>query len=835
MEASGDGPRSPSPGTEDRVPPSAAAPAPAPRDQGPPAQGPPAQGPPAQGPHGKGPPSGDDGPGRTPGDRDPANDGGPAKGEPPIRRAARGNLSTISSTLSSALVLALIANNQHNETVIIIATAILLAVNCAVYAISFVIPAIPGIRAQWRRRQARRAHQARRAARHAALLEAASPAPVPLPPEGPVPLPPEGPVPLPPEGKAISGQLRRLIVGGVLAAVVVTAVTFLLGFWVLGDGFAHGSLPGTGGLLAIAAVGASLAWWVRRGKRGGEPGARLRAWASSRRNSALLVCAAALGLSAGGSLGAIDLAPAAAAAACPPPAELRVLASSEILGALQAAIPVFEQDERAEFNQPCYAVDLTAYAAPTDRDADNGLAGSWNLTADGPRPDIWIPASSAEVAEVKDVQGTGAPELDPLGSIASSPLILAAPSALVGPSLRASEEHGVSLNGLYQALSAANIGLQVPSPVESETGLLGVTGLYQALTGTAEQQIEGAGSLQSDTDSGSTLCAAAQAALPGPQKTAYLVSEAAMTASNDGQLAAPACGTLTSAPPPLTAFYPAGGGALDFQFSTVTWGDSASDTTRADDAQAFYHWLISPAGQRALAAQGLEKPQNPRLPSADAMAQALATFTQGQPPAHVLIAIDDSQPMRPYLTQIASDVNEVLGPRAPNESGSDKNSFGIWEFPGNSGGTSRVLVPFGSATQAQRARVPGALADLSAQDHHSAQFNMLAQAAPFLVSHAGSQSVSTVIMFTDGDSYSPTDPSPFFNLNSVKSLYGLTMPGGARLRVFIIAYGPPGCAESPSGQAAQSLTALATATGGTCWNAATTDPGQVLGQLWTAG
>jgi hypothetical protein len=53
--------------------------------------------------------------------------------------------------------------------------------------------------------------------------------------------------------------------------------------------------------------------------------------------------------------------------------------------------------------------------------------------------------------------------------------------------------------------------------------------------------------------------------------------------------------------------------------------------------------------------------------------------------------------------------------------------------------------------------------------------------------------------------------------------------------VFVIAFGPPGCTESPSGQAAQSLTVLAAATGGTCWNAAITDPGQLLGQLLAAG
>ncbi len=815
MEASGDGPRVPAPGTRDRAPSSAPG-----HTIAPPGQAPPTQEPPAQEPPEEGPPPGTGGAGRTPGGQ---GDDGQAKKEPLLRRVARDNLSTILTTVTTTLVVTVIADYQRDGKFILVAMAVLLAAYCAMYAISYVIPAIPAMHAEWRRRRARRA------ARHAAIPDGTGTAAT-----------------RPLDEKPISRQVRRLILGGMLAAVAVTAVMFFLGYWVIGDGFAHGPVPGAGGLLGIALVGAALTWWVRRGRERG-PGskdsprlrpltwarAQLRTWARSRRTSALLACAVALGLSAGGSLGAIDLVPPAIAAACPPPTELRVLASSEILSALQAAIPVFEQDERAELNQPCYAIDLTADAAPTDSDADSGLADSWDLTADGPHPDIWIPASSAEVAEA--MQGAGAPVLDTLGSIASSPIILAVPSALVGPSLKASER-GVSLGGLYQALTAAGIGLQVPSPLESETGLLGITDLYHALTGTAEQQIEHAGSLQSDTDSGSTLCAAAQAALSGQQPTAYLVSEAAVTASNADQLAAPACGTLTAAPPPLTPFYPAGGTALNFPFTTVTWGSSSADAkTRANDAHAFYTWLTSRAGQAVLAAQGLQQPQAARLPSPAATAAALTEFTQGQPPAHVLIAIDDSGPMQPYLTQIASDVNEVLGPRAQDGSGSDRNSFAIWEFPGTRGDTSKVLVPYGVATEAQRARVPGGLADLTAQ-RHSAQFNMLAQAAPFLVRDARSQSVSTVIMFTDGDSYWPTDPGGSFNsFSNVTTLYRVAMPGGARLRVFIIAFGPPGCGESPSGQAAQSLTALAAATGGTCWNAATTDPGRVLGQLWAAG
>jgi hypothetical protein len=160
----------------------------------------------------------------------------------------------------------------------------------------------------------------------------------------------------------------------------------------------------------------------------------------------------------------------------------------------------------------------------------------------------------------------------------------------------------------------------------------------------------------------------------------------------------------------------------------------------------------------------------------------------------------------------------------------------VWAFPGGGDTTSKVLVPFGPATAAQRARVAGDVAGLAAHGH-SAQFNLLAQAAQFLVSAAGGTaqaagSASSVILLTDGDSYWPTDPGGAYGtFAGVRELYQLAQPGGSRLRVFVIAFGPPGCAESPSGQAAQSLEALAAVTGGTCWNAAGADPAQLLGQV----
>jgi len=638
---------------------------------------------------------------------------------------------------------------------------------------------------------------------------------------------------------------RASAAGALLIVSVMTAAAaaFFVGYSVIDNSFAHGTGPGLICLLGILiAVSVAVAWLRHRPRNPGWVQSCARSWLRSRRNATLVASVAALGLSAGLTFGVVDPAPPAAAAPCPAPTELRVLTSSEILGAIQAAIPEFEQDESTVLRDACYAIDLTAYAAPTDSAADDGLASQWDLATDGPHPDIWIPASTAEVTQVTEASRPdgSSPRLRTLGSIASSPIVVAVPAALVGPPLRAME-HGASTTTISQALGAAGIGLRVPNPRLSETARLGITSLYQPLTGTEVHQITQSGSFPSD--SGSLLCAAAQQAAQLPRtggshgdagRAAYLVSEAAMNESNGNLLSEGACATQ-AATQPLTALYPANPIALDFPFTTVTWaGDSPAATVRASDERAFYNWLISTgltSGHRMLTTYGLGDPEPPaqtNLPSPEAITSALDAFSQAQPPAHILIAVDDSGPMAPYLTQIAAAMSAVLGPQARGGYLGGRDSFGVWKFPGAGEKTSATLVPFGPATTARRTRVPNDVASLTAHDH-SAQFNMLEQAATFLSDAAGPESASSVIMLTDGDSYWPNDQGgTYSSFDDVTNIYRIATPGGVSLRVFVIAFGPPGCAESPSGHPGQSLTALAAATGGTCWGAASADPRQLL-------
>jgi hypothetical protein len=608
----------------------------------------------------------------------------------------------------------------------------------------------------------------------------------------------------------------------IFCVALAMSVTFAYGFWVIGNGFAHSSVLGVWGLVSVVVVLAAVMLLARR-LRGAPDWLRgtpdWLAWLHAWRNGVLAIGVSAIGLSSGATLGYAQLLPdPVPAAPCPAPTELRGLAASEVLGSLQAAITKYEQDERSRFASSCYAVDITAYAAGNDKAANDGIVGGWNL-ADGPRPDVWVPASTEELP-VKTSSADN-PVLDPHHSIATSPVVVAVPSRLVTPAL-AQYERNQSLSDIYEAIKGS-FTLQVPNPRLSETARLGIANLYPALSPAEQARI--GDSVSFPTDSGNLLCQSA------PTKpTAYLVSNVTVRQNNDGDLGASACPGQQATQGQLAAFSPANGNGvvLDFPYTTVTWRDAKPSAAKVHAEQDFYNWLIGEAGRKALTAQGLNPPGlEPSLPSPDAVDAAVSGFTKVQPSARILIAIDDSTPMRPYLGQIAQATDAVLGPNGQGGNLSSRDSFGIWAFPGPGSATEKTAVPLGPQSAAQRGRVPPAIAAIAAHGH-SAEFDLVYDAAISLSGQAPAGSASSLVILTDGDNQ-PTDAGGK-DMAAITNLLAAQRPGSLPIKVYVIAFGPAGCAETPSGLSGDSLNALAKAGGGTCANAASGSLQQQLAQ-----
>lgn len=614
---------------------------------------------------------------------------------------------------------------------------------------------------------------------------------------------------------------------GAAAVGALAAGGFAPGYLIIGYGLARGPLGGAAGLVVtlalVAAVAAGIRWW-----QGSWPAGYL-----FRARSVVAFCVAAASLSAGATLGRSVLAPPCAVAA-----ELPVLTSAEDLSAVQAAIPGFEKYEPAQLGTSCYVVHLTAYAAPSDSAASAGLASGWNsadLAADGPRPVIWIPSSSAEIP-----QGLGRVprRLTLLGSIGSSPLVVAVPDALIRGTALAHMSRHLSWTRLYAGLTGAHIGLALPNPVLSAAAGLEIAALYPQLDLAKERKIESSGSFPAD--GGSLLCEAAQAAGPGtaapPQRTADLVSDAAVIRSEPGSLANEGC--AASSPPQLTAFYPSGTTALDFPFTIVNWGGSPA-AARSQDRYAtdFYHWLVdSTAARKKLLRQGLGRPRPATSPPTStqeaAVSSALNQFRRAQAPAHILIGIDASGPMSRYLPQIAAAVDAEVGPDGAHLGRAD--SIGIWELAGPSGLAFQTLLPFGPAG-APGVLGPRVRADIGvpAGKGHSRNYDVLMGAAHKLYHQptADPMPINSVVLFTDGDIYARADPGGNSS-ETVTTYFRTPLPHQTRIRLFILAFGPVGCAELAAPSARQTLGALALATGGTCQPVGGSDARPALAQVF---
>ncbi|MCI3274832.1 substrate-binding domain-containing protein [Streptomyces cylindrosporus] len=427
---------------------------------------------------------------------------------------------------------------------------------------------------------------------------------------------------------------------------------------------------------------------------------------------------------------------------CAPPLELRVLTDPDLEPTVTAAADAYLTSGDNTDGDGCRRTGITVYSAGA-ADAVNALRRQtevWKEPHDedtnpqrdiGPQPDVWIPASPADVARVTAGQDTdNVARLEAAEQpLAYSPVVLAVPDDIAVEPL--GERTGQPLAVLLKQLKARAEQSQVrrPDPEFADAALLATLGLYG--TGTdparAERQVAQAG--PPSRTAADLLCA-----LPDDtgvdSRTAALVPEFLLRTGVG-------CDRTTRAP--RTAEYPDDVPGVEATFVRVRWDDADRDGGERDRAAARFHaWLSGDGGRAVFARDGFRSASHGRelLDARDvahgvlrdpsplteaagrqAMESALKRYRRANGPGRVLYLLDDSGSMS-GLWDGPSGGPGLLKQSLGGLGGADE--YGVWGVSGTGGKRPyEELLGFGphSRKEAERAVDAATVRDAEADPH----------------------------------------------------------------------------------------------------------------------
>ncbi|GAA3451959.1 vWA domain-containing protein [Dactylosporangium matsuzakiense] len=532
---------------------------------------------------------------------------------------------------------------------------------------------------------------------------------------------------------------------------------------------------------------------------------------------------------------------------CPRPAGVRVLTSQEQLDAVRQLADAYESATAAA-NHGCPTAELYVYAA-RPADARDAIGSGWSndaLGQIGPRPDVWLPDSTADIDAARDAAAKFAVPV-PIAEqriIAASPIVLGVPAAAV-PGDLADRREDLTWKQLWDEVTRRGWDVLRPDPSVSGAGALATTVLYDRThvdgpaARTVEQRIErslDAGGFPLG-DSTELLC---RKRAEDPHRAAVLTTEQALVRYNQGL----DCGFDQGRPgseASLVAFYPTDTAGADHPLARLGWDTTAAPSTAA--AKDLEGWLGRDEGKRALVRAALRPPPlfdvaeplterfgahagiafERRPPPGDLIRTTLQRYAQARRPGRVLLALDVSGSMqtladgrRTRYEVAASGVGRAL------DLMSGRDEFGLRVFPADGRGTgSRDIVPLGRA-DVPISGVPRAKAAIDAlgQVRPGGNTPLLPTIADGVRDAAAGkdEQIAGLVVLTDGSDTSGTDPS------SVDA-----QVRGKGVRVFVIAIGEASCG-------AFALKDITAHTGGACYDA---DPGAIgdilqdlFGLLW---
>ncbi|WP_345983412.1 substrate-binding domain-containing protein [Streptomyces sp. DSS69] len=433
---------------------------------------------------------------------------------------------------------------------------------------------------------------------------------------------------------------------------------------------------------------------------------------------------------------------------CAPPLELRVLVDPDILPTVQKAADSY----LGRSTGGCRAVGVSVYTGSSTDVVDALQAAPlWQVppascppSGDcllpqrdlGAQPDVWIPAASATWRRVLAGQSEAAgavAELERLGSVAYTPMVLAVPtgagrepSPAVRPAPLADLVAGARDGGAehHQVLR--------PDPEDGDGALLATTALY----GTDDRRptaVEAAladDRLPAQPTARDLMCGLAdgsrneledEAAVLIPEQTMALFNLPSADREADA-VGRPAC--ASDILEHRTARYPTDVPVLDLPFLRVTWAGAERDATARERAvRGFYDWLVKapeartvfvrdgfrtgPSGKPSLppAASPLKAKANegavslllpPANPATrpEQVTATLRDYRQALGPGRVLYLLDDSTSMEDNRVWSGPGRAKDLVARSTAPIGPE-DSFGVWGLSPGSAANHTELVPFG--------------------------------------------------------------------------------------------------------------------------------------------
>jgi hypothetical protein len=414
---------------------------------------------------------------------------------------------------------------------------------------------------------------------------------------------------------------------------------------------------------------------------------------------------------------------------CGPPLELRVLTDPDLEHSVRDAADAYLTSDANTGSDGCRRTGITVYSAGA-ADVVTALrqrTEDWRDPRDedtnpqrdvGAQPDVWIPASRADVARVTAERDTDsyAAVLRTLGTLAHSPLVLAVPDRLAAP---AGDRSGRTLAALLTALTDRDRDAEVrrPDPEFTDAALLSTIGLYGPSgdgVAAGEQRVAQAGPPSSTAVD--LLCALPESGAVDRRTTA-LVPEFLLRSG---------VGCAHTTRVARTAEYPSDVPGVEPAFVHVHWDDADRDEPRRTGAvEDFYHWLKEPdGGQRVLGAAGFRAAAGGhalldegrtahgvlREPGAlpggadrEPMESALASYRGAHGPGRVLFLLDSSGSMGGQWQGPSGGpgiLKQSLGGLG------DQDEYGVWGVASEPGAKKpyRLLLPFGPHRRAAAER-----------------------------------------------------------------------------------------------------------------------------------